>query len=285
MANTLSDYTKRRKYAASTLAKQLRTNTVATQIFKVDTSTNYLINNPFVVATTPAMTGLTGDYTVADFTTTDDQLVVNKEVKNAIHVKDFEKRLAEFDLTASMIEDLTAQNAILLDKWALNRACADAGSTYSTAAGGFASANILDIFSTLVASVAGYDEAMEGKLFIVLQNTDLGGIIKAGATNGFTFSDNALYNGRVMNMMGVDIFPVRAGTFVDATVGGDVFTNADNRIFGVKGMATLATPRDVVYEEKGVSGKTGKEIVVYGYAGFKLWSPKASLITRITVTP
>lgn len=284
--SVLSDYTNRRKYVDSMLKKQLRTQTVAFDVCKVDTSDVKIINNPFMVASTPAMGALAGTYTVTANTTTDDQLVVNKEVTNATHIFDFESRLSEFDLMAEMLEDLTAQNAILLDKWALNSLCQNAGSTYTTVAGGFTtSAKVLQIFQDLVGSVAGYTEAVYGKLFIVLESTEISGVLGTGATNGFTFADKTLYTGRIMNLLGVDIYPVRSGVFVTATVGGDAFTNSAKRVFGVKGMATIALPRTVSYEEKAVSGKTGRELVVYGYTGFKLWTPRAALVTRITVTP
>lgn len=284
--NTLSDYTYRRKYAQSMLAKQLRTSTVAFDILKVDSSNSKLINSPFLVGSTPSMGALSGTYSVGSFTSTDDQLTVNKEIVNSTHIHDFEERLSEFNLMADVIENLTRDNKVLVDKWALNSLCGAAGSTYSTAAGGFTTGALtLKIFTDLVASVSGYEQAVDGKLFIVLENTEMGGVLNAGATNGFTVADKVLYTGRVKNFLGVDIYPVRAGTFVSATVGGDVFTNAAKRVFGVKGMATIAMPRDVMYEEKGVSGKTGKEVVVYGYTGFKLWTPTAALVTRITVTP
>jgi len=51
----------------------------------------------------------------------------------------------------------------------------------------------------------------------------------------------------------------------------------------VKGVATYASPRGIRIEEKDVTLKTGKEIVVYGYCGFKLWTQKASLIVEITL--
>jgi hypothetical protein len=60
-------------------------------------------------------------------------------------------------------------------------------------------------------------------------------------------------------------------------------TNAGHRVFGVKNVATYASPRGIKVEEKGVSGKTGKEVVVYGYCGFKLWTTKASLVVDITL--
>jgi hypothetical protein len=54
-------------------------------------------------------------------------------------------------------------------------------------------------------------------------------------------------------------------------------------MFGVKNVATYAAPRGVRVEEKMVTGKTGKEVVVYGYIGAKVWTPKASLIVDITL--
>jgi hypothetical protein len=63
------------------------------------------------------------------------------------------------------------------------------------------------------------------------------------------------------------------------------FTNADHRVFGVKKVATYAAPRGITFEEKQVSGKTGVELVTYGYVGFKLWTVKKDLIVDITITP
>jgi hypothetical protein len=37
------------------------------------------------------------------------------------------------------------------------------------------------------------------------------------------------------------------------------------------------------YEEKSVTEKTGKEIVVFGLVGFKLWAQKAGLVVDITL--
>jgi hypothetical protein len=48
-------------------------------------------------------------------------------------------------------------------------------------------------------------------------------------------------------------------------------------------VASYASPRGLQYEEKSVSGKTGKEIVVYGLIGFKLWAQKTGLVVDITL--
>jgi hypothetical protein len=83
--------------------------------------------------------------------------------------------------------------------------------------------------------------------------------------------------------MGVDIYVVRTGTFVTGAVGSLTFANATARLAGVKNTATYAAPRGVQFEEKGVSGKTGKEVVTYGYCGVKVWGAKAALTIKITL--
>jgi hypothetical protein len=83
--------------------------------------------------------------------------------------------------------------------------------------------------------------------------------------------------------MGTDIYVVRSGTFVDATIGTTTVTNAGHRVFGVNKVATYASPRGMNYEEKSVTGKTGKEIVVFALVGFKLWAQKAALVVDITL--
>jgi len=71
--------------------------------------------------------------------------------------------------------------------------------------------------------------------------------------------------------------------FVDATIGTKTVTNAGHRVFGVNKVALYASPRGMQYEEKSVTLKTGKEIVVNSLVGFKLWSQKASLVVDITL--
>jgi hypothetical protein len=123
-------------------------------------------------------------------------------------------------------------------------------------------------------------------LFLVLENTDITGVIQTQVASGFSYADAALRNGLLGNYMGVDIYVVRTGTFVTDDIGsrtgGTTITNSGHRVFGVKGSATFAlgTP---VYEEKGVTAKTGKELA-YGTAfGFKLWTQKAGLVVDITL--
>ena len=171
-----------------------------------------------------------------------------------------------------------------IDKFVLNNLCEDATGSYSTPSGGFTTAaNIIPIMANLVSKVAGYQDAYKG-LFLVIENTDIVGFAIAGATNGFSMADATLRNGFMNEWMGVEIYVVRSGLFVSATLGTTTVTNADHRVFGVKGVATYASPRGMQYEEKSVTLKTGKEIVVFGLVGFKLWAQKAALVVDITLT-
>ena len=54
-------------------------------------------------------------------------------------------------------------------------------------------------------------------------------------------------------------------------------------IFEQRQVVGQQLPEGMQYEEKPVTGKTGREIVVFGLVGFKLWSQKAGLIIDITL--
>ena len=284
MANTLSTKTYRDKYRLAELDFTLRTKLVAEAVCMVDRSDSKTIQSPYLSAITTTVQALTGTYTPAAITTTDDTLTVADEFITATHIFDFESVLSKFDLFASAHAEQNRSIAEKIDNYVLNNLLEDGTGTYTTPVGGFTTAaNINAIFANLVSLVSGYTDSYAGNMFVVVENTDLVGLMTAGATNGFTTSDNVLSNGKVGSWMGVDIYVVRSGTFSDATMGTRTWTNAGHRLFGVKNVSTYAAPRGIRYEEKMVSGKTGMVIVAYGYLGFKLWTPKAGLIVDITL--
>lgn len=283
MANTISSRTYRDKYLKTTLDQALRNALVTEKICSVDRSDNFRIQNPYGSTPTVTVQAIAGTYSVSDFTTTDDTLTVTDEFIVAEHIMDFQRILTSFDLFAARMDILMFNVASKIDRFVLNNLCEDGTGTYTTPAGGFATAaNVNTIMSNLLSKVAGYADTYNG-LFLIVENTDLPGIVAAQATNGFSFADTVLNNGWVTNYMGVDIYVVRSGTFADETLGTKTYTNSGHRVFGVKNVATYLSPRDVRYEEKAVSGKTGMEVVVYGYIGFKLWSQKTDLIIDITL--
>jgi hypothetical protein len=119
---------------------------------------------------------------------------------------------------------------------------------------------------------------------LVLEAQDTPGFMQAGAGQGFAFADAWLNNGFMGQYMGVDIYVKPNSTFTDETMGTVTWTNSGHRVFGVKGVATYASPRDVQTEIKSVTLKTGKELVMYGYIGFKQWNSTAALTVDVTVT-
>jgi hypothetical protein len=199
-------------------------------------------------------------------------------------VFDFEKRMNDFDLMSNRFDEIGYGIAYGIDYFVVNCLCEDATGSYTTAAGGFTSpGNIDKIFGDLIGKVAGYADSYRG-LFLIIENTDVTGLVQKQVATGFSYADMALNNGFLTSYIGVDIYVVRTGTFVSTTIGSrSDITNSGHRVFGVKGCATYASPRGVTYDEKGVSGKTGKEICGSAYCGFKLWTQKAGLVVDITL--
>jgi hypothetical protein len=283
--STLSTYSLRDKYMKANLEVALRNALVAEKICRVDRSDLKRIQNPYITQQSAAIQAVAGTYSVSAMTTTDDALTVSDEVIFGTHVFDFETLTSNFNLMADFYDDLTYSVAFGVDKFVLNVMCEDAGESYTTPAGGFTTAaNVAVIMSNLIAKVAGYQSGTADGLFLVIENTDVVGFAQAQVASGFSYSDAALNNGFMTNYMGVEIYVVRSGTFVTATLGSRAdIVNSGHRMFGVKGVATYASPRGMRYEEKGVSGKTGKEIAVSCLVGAKVWAPKANLIVDITL--
>lgn len=279
----MSTYGNRDKYFQSQYDIVLRNALVCEKICKVDNSDVKRIQNPYGGQPTATVQAVAGTYSVSAWTITDDALTVTDEVIYSEHVFAHEEFFAVFDIAASRIDNMMYAVAFGIDKFVLNNLTEDATGTYTTPAGGFTTAaNINEIMANLISKVAGFQDTYNG-LFLVIENTDLVGFAVAGATNGFSLADAVLKNGFMNEWMGVEIFVVRSGTFVDATIGTTTVTNSGHRVFGVKGVSTYASPRGIQYREKEVTGKTGSEIVVFGLVGFKLWAQKLGLVVDITL--
>lgn len=282
--NTIS-FVHRHKYFKSTLEVALRNALVCEKICNVDRSDLKTIQNPYMTQQTAAIQAVAGTYSVSAMTTTEDSLAVADEVIFGTHVFDFETITTNFNLMQSFYDDLVYSVSFKVDQFVLNVLTEDATGAYTTPAGGFtAQANIPVIMSNLLSKVAGFQSGTAEGLFLVIENTDVVGFAQAQVASGFSYADAALNNGFMSSYMGVDIYVVRTGTFVSSTLGTrSDLTNSGHRLFGVKGIATYATPRGIRYEEKGVSGKTGKEIVVSMLVGAKVWTPKADLLVDVTL--
>ena len=283
--NTLASEAGRRNYLLSQFDIVLRNALIAEKICDVRNGDEKTVENPYGSQPTATIQAVAGTYGVSSWTVTADTLTVTDEIIYSEHVFAHEEFFSVFDIAASRLDNMMYAVAFGVDKFVLNNLCEDATGSMSTPAGGFAeSANINTIIATLVSKVAGYETPYHNEgnsMFLVIENTDLVGLMIAGMTSGFQFADRHLNNGKVTEYGGVDIHVVRSGLFVDATIGTTTVANSGHRVGGVKGVATYASPRGISYEEKGVTGKTGKEIVVFSLCGFKLWAQKAPLIVDI----
>lgn len=287
MANTLSTKTFRDKYRMAQLETTLRSALVAEAVCLVDRTDAKTIQSPYLSAVSSTVQAVAGTYTPAAITTTDDTLTVADEVIASTHIFGFENILSRFDLFSEANKELNLSVATAIDKFVLNNLCEDGTGTYTTPVGGFTTAaNVAVILSNIISKVSGYSDMMNG-MYVIVENTDMTGIIQSQVGLGYSYADMALKNGFVNSLMGVDIYVVRSGTFVDETTstvsGTKTWTNLGHRVGGVKMVTTYAAPRGLVYEEKAVSGKTGKEVVVAGLIGFKCWTPKATLTIDITL--
>jgi hypothetical protein len=281
--NTLGTEVFRTKWRKASLETALRNGLVLEKICEVDRSGNKTIKSPYQTAPTTVIQAMAGTYTPAASTITNDTLTVAYEFIVSEHVFDFEDTLSNFDLFSARQDDMNYSVMAAIDKYGLNVMLADGTGTYTTPVGGFTTAaNINVIISNLASKVMGYADSYKG-MFLVVENTDVPGFMQAQMTNGFSYADAALNNGFMTTYGGVEVYVVRTGTFTDTDLGDMTAQNAGHRLFGVKNICTFAEPQGIKFEEKSVSGKTGKEIAVYGYCAVKVWAPKASLIVDITL--
>lgn len=285
--NTIGTQVAREKYRKASLEIALRKALIAEKICEVDRSGAKLIKSPYQTAPATVVQALAGTYSPASFTVTNDTLTVTDEFVVSEHIYDFEDTLSAFDVFAARIDDMNSSVAQAIDKYVLNVILEAGTGTYTTPAGGFTTAsNINIIISNLASKVMGYRDSYKG-MFLVIENTDVPGFMQAQMTNGFSYADAALNNGFLTSYGGVEIYVARTGMFEDDAAtsdsGSQTWSNSGHRLFGVKGVATYASPVGIKFEEKMVTGKTGKELVTYGYVGAHVWIPKRDLIVDITI--
>lgn len=285
--NSLSTKTLRDKYRAAQIQQALKNAVVAEAVCLVDRSDLKTISSPYITAMATVVQAVVGTYSPANVTTSDDTLTVADEFIVSGQIKGFEKITSNFDLFFAANQAMTNSVVTAIDKWVLNELCENGTGAYTTPAGGFTTAaNVIVIMSNIISKTAGYADALNG-LYVVVENTDIPGIVQSQVSTGFRRADEAATNGLLGNMMGIDIYVVRSGTFADETAstvsGSKTWTNSGHRVGGVKKVSTYAFPRGLQFEEKGVTGVTGMEVVCYGLIGFKQWTPTAGLTIDITL--
>ena len=125
MANTISSKTTRDKYRLSQIDHNLRNMLVAEKICMVDRGTAKTIQSPYGSTPTTTVQALTGTYSVAAVTTTDNTLTVDNEFIVAEHIFDFQDMLSNFDLFSSRVDEQSYSIATAIDRLVLNHLCED----------------------------------------------------------------------------------------------------------------------------------------------------------------
>jgi len=286
--NSLSTKTLRDKYRSAQLAHTLKNAVISEKICLTDHTDAKTITAPRMTAMTATISAINGLYTPAVITTTDEVLTVDNEIKIAAQIKDYEEILSNFNLFFATNKEMIDRATVAVDVWVLNNLCEDGTGAISTPVGGFTTpANVQVIISEIVSKTAGYAKPLGGS-YVVLENTDLVGVIQAQTNIGFTRADEAATNGLLGQMSGVDFYVVRSGTFINATTttasGTKTWTNSGHRVAGVKNVATYAAPRGLKFTEKDAgSGNLATEVVLWGLMGFKQWADSATLTLDITL--
>ncbi len=242
------------------------------------------IENPYGSAGTVTQnSSIVGTYSVGTYTVTADTLTVTEEFVYSEHVYSFEKIASVADVKGARMKDAMGQTAYAVDKYALNELCDKGTGVYSTPTGGFSQANALTIAANLASKLVGFAASYASK-YIVIEPSDVPGVLLAMFGSGFATADRALNNGFLNHWADFDWYVCGASTFVTATLGTTNYTNSGHRVAGVKGLATLLMPAgEMIWMEKEVTGKTGAELALATYAGLKVWAQKASLTIDITL--
>lgn len=263
----LSNTTLSIRKKAAIMQKYLQSMVVAREISDFQDGVKFLTNPYETLGTVQVNSPVAGTYTVGTMTTTDNTLEVNKEALYSKHVFDFESRFAQYNLAMEFLKGATSKIVEAIDRDLFTNLGTNAGETV-TVANGFTSGNVIASVAEASGKLSGYSEAMNG-LFIVIGNSSLPAFQVMGATNGFSFADSVLKNGLAGQLMGFDLYVVR-----------DAQLPADTALAGIKRVFSTGTNGGIQIEEKGVSGKTGKEFVAYTYYNSILWNNNLDLVVK-----
>lgn len=266
MANTISEFTWTHEKLSEYMQDFLRSMLVAAVISDFKEGVKYIENPYGSTATVTTNSPMKGAYTPADFTTTDDELLVDTEEIYSVHIRDFEKVFSDFDLGLDQAQRAAQALKEKVDAALLSELATNAGNTV-TVAGGFTSANVISSVAEASQYFVGYSNTLAGT-YMVIDSTSVPAFIVAGASNGFSFADSVLNNGFYTSFMGHDIYVVRG------------LLPTDTAIAGVKGASTTGTGGAIKIEEKMVSGKTGVEMAFIMYHTSKLWTNNEDLVVK-----
>lgn len=266
----LSTFSWTHEQKASTMQAYLESITVAKAISDFKSGVKY-IHNPFPTpGSITTNSPMAGTYTAGAFVSTDDDLVVNREAIYSTHIFDFEATFADYDLAmetfklaaAKLAEDMDTELFTILDAGAANTV---------TVAGGFAAGTVISSLAEALGHISGFAQMTNGT-YVVIDNTQVAAFVEAGAGNGFSYADAVLRNGMMGQLLGFDIYVVRSGQLP-----------ANVALAGIKKASTTGIGGSIKVEEKGVAGKTGKEMTAINYSRSALWNNNQELVVKFNL--
>jgi len=272
MANTVSTQTYKQLWER-TLARQLEKSLVSYRIANTITDAVKQIHNPYQSRPTATDQSLTGTYAVANFTTTNDTINVDKEAIVGEHVYKHEELLSRYDLATQRAKEHAYVIKEKIDAVAFQTIATTSGTLQvdDGELGGIdgnpitlSATNVDNMFRATMEALLAANVPVDRGLFIVLAPDHLTKLAEFQQTNGFSMADAALRNGFVTKFGGFDVF-VSNQLYNDGT--------QDHAIAGTYGAFQLVLPRGgASFEAKPVSGKTGREIVSQQIYGMGVWN-------------
>lgn len=271
--NTLSNRTYRDFLLNSFLQKILYSNTVTMDVANMHLGEQKVYQNPFLNPITVTVAALTGAYTPGVLTTTDETLVVNKQITAPVYIADWEQKLSVPDLFNEFAMNAASQCGVALDKQVLTDALATSGIATIAVTGGFQTFGVNKALGNIQGILSGY-ELPGQEMFLVIENTDVAAFVLAQISTGFQAADKAIdSNAMLGTYLGIKVYKVRAGQHP-----------ANHRLAGIRRRIDVALAGSWKTQEKDVANFLGKEIVVYTYYGFQIWTQNKPLVVDVNIT-
>lgn len=265
--NTFSDFTWTHAKENTFLQEYFESMVFAKAISKFKTGIKVLENPYMADIATTVSTSITNTYTVEDITTIDEDLTVSKESKMGVHITNYEKQFADYNLGSEFLMRVARKHAIDVDKDLALELSTNAGNTVAVP-GGFTAANIITEVAKADSFLTGYAQSVNGS-YLWIDASQMPALTEAGALSNYKVGDSTLLNGYTnKDFMGHEVY-VSRGTLP-----------ADTALIGIKGASSTGIGKDIHVERKGVTSKFGTEYASVVYFTSKLWERGKNLVVK-----
>jgi len=232
------------------------------------------IHKPYFTEHTPVSYTIGTEVTLQGASSTDDSITINTFYDVPMYIDEAEETQSYYDTMAAMVDSASYGLSNVID--AAVFAHSDYGTEFDDGdCGGtngsaivLTSANVITLFTNARKALQTLNVVEANDFCAVLPPAALALIAQTATDKGFNFADAALYNGKVGNFMGFDLY--MSNNLTTATYGGTA--NTTNCYIGKKKMIQLimlATPRMKVVDTE---LKIGKAIHFWTGYGIGSWT-------------